>query len=156
MLRVGSESFAAGKGTALIVDVGSDLVSVVPVCDGYAIRSGEHRSPNRIFDQAPELTRIKRSLRSIVGTKRQPLSLTLLNSQIENFLTHSHSSASLLPHHLIRSRKPVGFGQPPQVQWNQARLDKTTDSWKSYWKNKVVDGWREGCAEVMLGGYSLE
>ena len=33
--------FAAGKGTALIVDIGSDLVSVVPVCDGYAIRSGQ-------------------------------------------------------------------------------------------------------------------
>lgn len=91
-----------------------------------------------------------------LGTKRQPLSITLLNSQIQTFLKHSHSSTSLLPHHLIKSRKPVGLGQPPQVQWNQARVDKTTESWKSYWTNKVVDGWREGCAEVMVGGYSPE
>ena len=40
LVRSGNR-FAAGKGTALIVDIGSDLVSVVPVCDGYAIRSGK-------------------------------------------------------------------------------------------------------------------
>lgn len=33
--------FSAGKSTALIVDIGQDLVSVVPVCEGYAIRAGE-------------------------------------------------------------------------------------------------------------------
>jgi hypothetical protein len=109
-----------------------------------------------LSESVPDLANMLTPLDLPLGTKRQPLSITLLNSQIQTFLKHSHSSTSLLPHHLIKSRKPVGLGQPPQVQWNQARVDKTTDSWKSYWTNKVVDGWREGCAEVMVGGYSPE
>lgn len=33
--------FAAGRGTALVVDVGSHHASVVPVVDGFVLRKGK-------------------------------------------------------------------------------------------------------------------
>jgi actin-related protein len=32
--------FAAGKGTALVVDIGKDMASVTPVVDGFVLRKG--------------------------------------------------------------------------------------------------------------------
>jgi actin-related protein len=32
--------FAAGKGTALVVDIGKDTASVTPVVDGFVLRKG--------------------------------------------------------------------------------------------------------------------
>ena len=37
-------AFASGKGTALVVDIGSEVMSVTPVCEGYVLRVGEHWS----------------------------------------------------------------------------------------------------------------
>lgn len=34
-------AFASGKGTALVVDIGSEVMSVTPVCEGYVLRVGE-------------------------------------------------------------------------------------------------------------------
>jgi len=36
-----SSSFAAGKGTALVIDVGKSMASVTPVVDGFVLRKGE-------------------------------------------------------------------------------------------------------------------
>lgn len=36
-----SFSFAAGKGTALVIDVGKSMASVTPVVDGFVLRKGE-------------------------------------------------------------------------------------------------------------------
>lgn len=33
--------FAAGKGTAFVVDVGQSMASVTPVVDGFVLRKGE-------------------------------------------------------------------------------------------------------------------
>lgn len=33
-------SFSAGKGTALVVDVGEETTSVIPVHDGFVLRKG--------------------------------------------------------------------------------------------------------------------
>ena len=35
------QSFAAGKGTALVVDIGKDTASVTPIVDGFVLRKGE-------------------------------------------------------------------------------------------------------------------
>lgn len=35
-------SFAAGKGSALVIDVGQTMASVTPVVDGFVLRKGEH------------------------------------------------------------------------------------------------------------------
>lgn len=40
MTHLGSYRFAAGKGSALIVDVGDELTTVTPVYDGFVLRKG--------------------------------------------------------------------------------------------------------------------
>lgn len=35
-------SFAAGKGSALVLDIGDELASVVPIYDGFVLRKGEY------------------------------------------------------------------------------------------------------------------
>jgi hypothetical protein len=35
-------SFAAGKGSALVIDVGSNMASVAPIVDGFVLRKGVH------------------------------------------------------------------------------------------------------------------
>jgi actin-related protein len=37
-------SFAAGKGSALVIDVGHDTASVTPVFDGFVLRKGQSLS----------------------------------------------------------------------------------------------------------------
>ena len=39
-LRISPDSFAAGKGTALVVDIGQSMASVTPVVDGFVLRKG--------------------------------------------------------------------------------------------------------------------
>ncbi|EGG06861.1 uncharacterized protein MELLADRAFT_48318 [Melampsora larici-populina 98AG31] len=38
-------AFAAGKGSALVVDIGEELTTVTPVCDGFVLRKGIQKSP---------------------------------------------------------------------------------------------------------------
>ena len=33
--------FAAGKGSALVIDLGDELTSITPVYDGFVLRKGE-------------------------------------------------------------------------------------------------------------------
>jgi hypothetical protein len=35
-----SRSFAAGKGSALVIDVGHAMASITPVVDGFVLRKG--------------------------------------------------------------------------------------------------------------------
>ncbi|KAJ9112704.1 hypothetical protein QFC22_006206 [Naganishia vaughanmartiniae] len=114
-------AFSAGKSTALIVDIGQDLVSVVPVCEGYAIRA---------------------------GTMRQPLGMTFLESQIEATLRQSNPNITFTPHHYVKGRTPVALDQPAQVILNQQRIDKSTASWRSYAEQRVVQDWKESVCEV--------
>ena len=77
-------AFAAGKGTALILDVGHDLASAVPVSEGYAMRA---------------------------GTMRQPLAAGLLKSQLKAHFAaphppHRNQAVDLSPHQLLSKRQP--------------------------------------------------
>ena len=40
-LNLRSISFAAGKGSALVIDIGHDIASVTPVVDGFVLRKGK-------------------------------------------------------------------------------------------------------------------
>lgn len=43
--RAVMSAFASGKGSALVVDVGDELTSVVPIYDGFVLRKGTLLSP---------------------------------------------------------------------------------------------------------------
>ncbi|CDZ96816.1 Actin-related protein-Arp4p/Act3p [Phaffia rhodozyma] len=120
-------SFAAGKPTSLVVDVGNDLVSITPVLEGYVLKG---------------------------GTRRQPLAMALLHSQIKSYLQKPNPARSfplsLTPFQLMKTRTPVPAGQAPRFTTKQDRLadGKTTASWQEYAENKVVENWRESCVNV--------
>ena len=56
-------SFAAGKGSALVIDIGQSTASVTPVVDGFVLRKGAYSSQGRIQIINPEFDR-SRSLRT--------------------------------------------------------------------------------------------
>jgi actin-like protein 6A len=120
-------AFAAGKPTALVLDVGYANASVVPVVDGYALRA---------------------------GTKRQPLASQVLLSQLHHHFSHPTPTRdfalSMLPRHLIAKRDTTAEpGVEPRPTVRQERLDGTTPSWRAWAEQSVVDSWKETCAEVV-------
>jgi actin-related protein len=124
--QANSISFAAGRPTALVLDVGHSISSAVPVVDGYALRA---------------------------GTMRQPLGSSLLLSQLTSHFKNPANSRSfplsLLPRQLIAKRDtPARPGLPVNPQLRDDRIGATTQSWREWAETGVVDSWKEACGEV--------
>ncbi|KAI7939158.1 hypothetical protein MJO28_014737 [Puccinia striiformis f. sp. tritici] len=132
-------AFAAGKGTALVVDIGDELTTVTPICDGFVLRKGIQKSP-------------------IAGNV---LSSILLSTS-ENILP-----TPIYPHYLIGSKSgainPNNGGNedvdmasdqvPPGVILRDDRLpdkegSKTTQSFARYQKMKIMHDIKESICEV--------
>ena len=138
-------AFAAGKGTAVVVDIGDDLTTVTPICDGFVLRKGIHKSP-------------------IAGNTLS--SLLLLT-------TESLLPTPVYPHCLIASKAPQvsGVGHPggaadtdvamasasndlpPGVVLRDDRLpgkegSKTTESFMRYQKLRIMHDLKESICEV--------
>lgn len=85
---------------------------------------------------------------------RQPLGSALLNSQLHHHFTNATPTRSfplsLYPHHLISKRNPVAeAGLQPTPLFRDDRLKSTTESWKLWAQNGVVESWKECCGEVV-------
>ncbi|KIJ56525.1 hypothetical protein M422DRAFT_197463 [Sphaerobolus stellatus SS14] len=122
-------AFAAGKGTALIVDIGKDTASVTPVVDGFVLRKGMNRStiPQLVYTNA----------------------VNLLAQQ------HPHRPPiQLWSHHLIANKLPVPPSKPPQFTLREDRLRLTTPSWRQWAEQREVDEWIAGAAGVLEHGFS--
>lgn len=79
-------AFAAGKATALIVDVGASNTSITPVHDGIILKKSIQRSH---------------------------LAGNFVSSQIRNMLASKQPEPiTITPHYLIKSKIPVDAGQP--------------------------------------------
>nr|ODN94874.1 brg1-associated factor b [Cryptococcus depauperatus CBS 7855] len=119
-------AFAAGKPTALVLDVGYAQSSAVPVIDGYALRS---------------------------GTMHQPLGSQLIISQLHHHFTTpspTRQALSLLPRHLIKKRDSTQDpGCVPKPILRDDRVPHTTESWKLWAQNNVIEGWKEACTEIV-------
>lgn len=119
--------FAAGKPTALILDVGHYNSSAVPVVDGYALRA---------------------------GTMRQPLGSSLLLSQLHSHFTHPTPSRAfpltLAPRQLLAKRDPVTDpGTQPRPILRDDRAPHTTQSWRLWAESRVLEDWKESCGEIV-------
>jgi actin-related protein 4 len=78
-------AFAAGKATALVIDVGASNVSVTSVHDGLILRKSIQRSP---------------------------LGGNWLSSQLRSLFNTSEPKVELVPHFMISSKTPVDAGAP--------------------------------------------
>ncbi|KAL7424255.1 Actin-related protein 4 [Cryptotrichosporon argae] len=127
-------AFAAGKPTALVLDIGYANSSAVPVVDGYALRA---------------------------GTMRQPLASSLMLSQATHHFSRPTPTRafplSLLPRQLIAKRDPTPEpGLEPHPVLRDDRVPQTTASWRAWAAESVVDAWKEATSEVVnFRGFDL-
>ena len=120
-------SFAAGKPTALVLDVGYANSSAVPIVDGYALRA---------------------------GTKRQPLASSLITSQLRAHFTTPNAARpfplSLTPRQLISKRNATSEpGLEPKPVLRDDRLARTSPSWRWWAETSVLENWNEACGEII-------
>ncbi len=126
-------SFASGKATALVVDVGASSISISPIHDGLILKKGIARSPlagNYISQQ----------LRLLFSTQQPPIPLT--------------------PHYLIASKTPVDAGAPSQATLRTFAPGKEPhSSFRTFQEERVLTEFKESVVATWpgpgrLGGHS--
>ncbi|TBU32092.1 brg1-associated factor b [Dichomitus squalens] len=122
-------AFAAGKGSALVIDVGHSTASVIPVVDGFVLRKG------LMHCALPQLVHAHAK--------------HLLTSP-----TPTRQGIQLIPHQLIASRTPVDAGVPPRFTLREDRRAGTTDSWRAWAENREVEEWIQSIGGVLPQGWN--
>ncbi|KAI0786343.1 brg1-associated factor b [Abortiporus biennis] len=122
-------AFAAGKGSALVIDIGASTASVTPVVDGFVLRKGLAHS----------------ALPKLVHAHAQHL----LTTQ-----TATRPGIQLLPHQLIANKQAVDPGTPPRFTLREERVAGTTESYRKYYEAKEVDEWIQSVAGVLEQGWN--
>ncbi|EGO27381.1 hypothetical protein SERLADRAFT_460685 [Serpula lacrymans var. lacrymans S7.9] len=122
-------AFAAGKGSALVIDVGQSMASITPVVDGFVLRKGLVSSP------LPKL--VHANARHILANP-----------------TATRAGIELYPHQLIASKTPVESSAPPQYALRTDRMAGTTESWRVWYENREVDEWIQSVAGVLDQGWN--
>lgn len=117
-------SFAAGKPSSLVIDVGSSSVSTIPIVDGFILRKGIQRHNNG----------------------GDAINRALLYS-----LHHSRGGefGGVTPQYLIKSRTGVDPGAPANVVLRQDRTEGVSASFKNYHVERVVNDFKESVAQVL-------
>ncbi|KAI0285035.1 brg1-associated factor b [Russula aff. rugulosa BPL654] len=121
-------AFAAGKGSALVIDIGHSTASVTPVVDGFVLRKG------LVHSALPQLVH--------AHAKH-----TLITQ------SHSHPPIQLFSHQLIANKTAVESG-PPRFTMREDRFSKTTPSLASYYENLEVEEWIQSVAGVLDQGWN--
>lgn len=97
--------FSVGRGTALVLDSGAGVTSVVPVYEGYVLKK---------------------------GVLHQPVAGDMLADQIKQYL-EKELNYKVTPHYTIAKKKTVEAGQQPQIELKS--LDGVTESFHDYQVN---------------------
>ncbi|KAF9485376.1 actin-like protein Arp4p [Pholiota conissans] len=122
-------AFAAGKGSALVIDVGKTMASFTPVVDGFVLRKGLS------YSALPKL----------------------VHAHARHYLispTSQRRGIDLIPHQLIASKNPVDAGAAPSFTLRQDRLPGTTESWRLWAENREVDEWLQTVGGVLEQGWN--
>ncbi|KAJ7095182.1 actin-related protein Arp4p [Mycena belliarum] len=122
-------AFAAGKGSALVIDVGQTMASVTPIVDGFVLRKG------LVYSTLPKL----------VHAHAHHM-LAAPNPQ--------RRGIDLYPHQLISNKMPVEMGAPPRFTLREDRVKGTTASWRAWYEAREVDEWIQSVAGVLEQGWN--
>ncbi|KAJ7179318.1 actin-related protein Arp4p [Mycena filopes] len=123
-------AFAAGKGSALVIDVGQTTASVTPIVDGFVLRKG------LVYSSLPQL---------VHANARH----TLLAPNPQR-----RAGIDLYPHQLIANKMPVEVGAPPRYTLREDRVKGTTASWRAWYETREVDEWTQSVAGVLEQGWN--
>lgn len=112
-------SFAQGRATSLIIDIGASTVSVTPVHDGHILKKGVTKS-------------------NLAGN--------FLSSQVRSmFAANQPNPITITPHYMIKSKQPVDAGQPANVAY-KTFSNMSTDpraSFRRFQEDKVIQEFKE-------------
>ena len=112
-------SFAAGKSTALVIDVGAATTSVIPVHDGYILKK---------------------------GIQHQALAGDFISQQIA--INFKNQNVPIVPRYLVKSRYAVDPTLPAVYEEYPDRRAHTTDSFHAFQVKKVADEFKETLCQV--------
>ncbi|KAF8761539.1 cytoskeleton organization [Rhizoctonia solani] len=115
--------------TALVIDIGKSVASVVPVSDGFVLRKGIAQSP------LPPLA--------------QTTAFTMLSNGNANV---GRPGASLVPHQLIASKQPVEVNMPPLHCGRSASQGQPKHGYRG--PKREVEEWINGCVGVLDQGWN--
>lgn len=116
-------AFAAGKATALVIDVGGSNTSVTAIHDGMVL---------------------KRSI------QRSPVGGLWVSSQIRSMWETSEPKVELTPTFMIENKSPVDALAPPQVRLRKFPY-QVHDSFRLYEEERVITEFKESVVEVWRG-----
>ncbi|KAL2271231.1 hypothetical protein VTJ83DRAFT_602 [Remersonia thermophila] len=116
-------AFAAGKATALVIDVGGANASVAAVHDGMIL---------------------KRSI------QRAPTAGVWLSGQIRSMWKSSEPKVDVVPWFMIENKKPVEAGAPPDVRLRNFGFP-VADSLRAFEEERVLTEFKESVVEVWRG-----
>lgn len=125
-----SFSFASGKASALVVDIGASNISITPVHDGMILKRGVQHSP---------------------------LGGDYISSQIRAlFKKNSPQPITITPHYLISSKTAVEAGQPPQAKYKTFPADKAPDAtYRTLLEERTLSEFKECVVQVWPGPNKL-
>lgn len=116
-------AFAAGKATALVVDVGGANTSVVAIHDGMVLKRSIQRS-------------------SIGGL--------WLSGQIRSMWESSEPKVNIVPTFMVENKKPVEAGAPAEARLRKFDFD-ISPSFRAYEEERVLTEFKESVVEVWRG-----
>ena len=127
------DSFASGKPTALVVDMGASTISITPVHDGLILKKGVTRSP---------------------------LAGNFVSNQLRLLFASSQPPIPITPHYLITSKTAVDAGAPAQATYRSfASGTEPHLSFRHFQEERVLTEFKESVVNVWtgpgrLGGHS--
>ncbi|EXF76589.1 actin-like protein 4 [Colletotrichum paranaense] len=116
-------AFAAGKASALVIDVGGSNTSVTAIHDGMVL---------------------KRSI------QKSPVGGLWLSSQIRSLWETSEPKIEPVPTYMVESKTPVDAGAP--AQFKERKFDfSITDSFRAYEDDRLLTEFKESVVETWRG-----
>jgi actin-related protein 4 len=116
-------AFAAGKATALVLDIGASNISITPCHDGIILKKGIQKSP---------------------------LAGNWLSSQIRTLFDTSEPKISVVPHFMIASKTPVDAGAPADAKFREFATPPTA-SFRAFQEERVFTEFKESVVQVWQG-----
>ncbi|CAG8972958.1 hypothetical protein HYALB_00008317 [Hymenoscyphus albidus] len=116
-------SFAAGKATALVIDLGASTASVICIHDGLILKKSVQKSP---------------------------LAGNWVSSQIRSLFGSVDPKVEVTPHFMISSKTPVDAGAPAQATYQKFE-NKITDSFRASEEERVLTEFKESVVQVYPG-----
>ncbi|KAI5476330.1 actin-related protein Arp4p [Pseudohyphozyma bogoriensis] len=121
-------AFASGKGSAMVLDVGDELTSVVPIYDGFVLRK---------------------------AVQKQPAAGALLSDVLLSTLKSTAPTTPINPHYLVKSKEPVDASAPAKAVLRTERQPNsedpacpTTPSYHKSQEKRVMHEFKETVCEV--------